>query len=74
MGFAPSNLASKKFILKFVELVGYINIKRKSLEKNQKVSQTGDGVHSDDDIPVGRFQFQFTGAGEPCIFLGDWGY
>ena len=30
MGFAPSNLASKKFILKFVELVGYINLKQKS--------------------------------------------
>ena len=71
MGFAPSNLASKKFILKFVELVGYLHQyqKEKFGEKSmKKCSLTGDGVHSDDAIPVGR---EFTGAGEPCISLGE---
>ena len=38
MGFAPSNLASKKFILKFVELVGYLHQyqKEKFREKSMK--------------------------------------
>ena len=31
-------------------------------------SRTGDGVHSDDDIPGGR---EFTVAGESCISLGE---
>ena len=32
MGFAPSNLASKKFILKFVELVGYQIISKRKVQ------------------------------------------
>ena len=66
MGFAPSNLASKKFILKFVELVGYKISKRKVKGKNYDKT-----FHKQVMVFIVMMIFRVGGSGSIQMF--NWG-